>query len=79
MKNVLTLNWKSFGNIYSKSQVNDFAAKATKISMDYDSKALWEYGKKLVAASASYNIDLMKSLILDFPDLINKMKEANKI
>jgi two-component system sensor histidine kinase EvgS len=70
--------WVSFGNIYSKSQVNEFASKLNEIGIRHNVQALSSYSKKLSKASGSYNIDQIKSLILDFPLLVDDINKVNK-
>ncbi|MCP4112365.1 MAG: response regulator [Desulfobacteraceae bacterium] len=68
--------WEEINDMYFIDEVADFAEELKNIALEYDLGLLADYSHNLFESAQNNNIDGMESLMTEFPEIINKLREV---
>jgi CheY-like chemotaxis protein len=70
--------WKTFAVTQPIGGIRDFGRNLVQLGTDHNSSIIIDYGRELIIAADSYNIDAMLKLIGKFPGIIENLKDSSK-
>jgi PAS domain S-box-containing protein len=74
----LYATWKTFAVTQPIGGIRDFGRNLVQLGADHNSSIIKDYGRELIIAADSYNIDAMLKLIRKYSGIIESLKESPK-
>ena len=74
----LYAKWKTFAVTQPIGGIRDFGRNLVQLGTDHNSGIIKDYGRELIIAADSYNIDAMLKLIGKYPGIIENLKDSSK-
>jgi PAS domain S-box-containing protein len=70
--------WKTFAVRQPIGEIRDFGKSLIQLGMDHNSSILTGYGKELISAADSFNIEAILMLVEKYKGIIETLKDSNK-
>jgi CheY-like chemotaxis protein len=70
--------WKTFAVRQPIGEIRDFGKSLIQLGMDHNSSILTGYGKELISAADSFNIEAILMLVEKYKGIIDTLKDSNK-
>lgn len=70
--------WKTFAVRQPIGEIRDFGKNLIQLGMDHNSSIITGYGKKLISAADSFNVEAILKLMGKYKGIIEIIKESNK-
>jgi PAS domain S-box-containing protein len=70
--------WKTFAVRQPIGEIRDFGKSLIQLGMDHNSSILTGYGKELISAADSFNIEVILILIEKYKGIIKSLKDSTK-
>ena len=74
----LHATWKTFAVTQPIGGIRDFGRNLVQLGTDHNSSIIKDYGRELIIAADSYNIEAMLKLIGKYPGIIENLKDSSK-
>ena len=74
----LYATWKTFAVTQPIGGIRDFGRNLVQLGTDHNSSIIKDYGRELIIAADSYNIEAMLKLIGKYPGIIENLKDSSK-
>ena len=74
----LYATWKTFAITQPIGEIRDFGSNLAQLGNDHDSSIIKDYGRELIIAADSYNIEAILKLIGKYSGIIENLKESSK-
>jgi hypothetical protein len=70
--------WKTFAVRQPIGEIRDFGKSLIQLGMDHNSSIITNYGKELISAANSFNIEAILILIEKYKEIIESLKDSTK-
>ncbi|MCX6254661.1 MAG: PAS domain S-box protein, partial [Bacteroidia bacterium] len=70
--------WKTFAVRQPIGEIRDFGKSLIQLGMDHNSSIITDYGKELISAADSFNIEAILKLIGKYKGIIESLKDSTK-